>query len=430
MNFFEDAELQRLRDTLREAALTNRYLVSDLIEQQGGQTLQYVDLVMEGGGTLGIALVGYIYALEQAGLRFLSVGGASVGAIVSLLLACCGEREEEKGEVLCELLAGMDIASFVDGGLFPAALSRLLGSGKAGDKKWQVLLLGLLSSGTITKRLGLNPGNAFLNWLTDSLARFDVHTMADARARIEHLPIGLTHRERGRNFATPTLSLKIVAADITTSSKIIFPEMSPLYWANPERVNPALFVRASMSIPGFFYPMEVSGVSDIIDRSEKWADLCSFDKEPPDRILFTDGGLLSNFPISLFHKNRIPNAPTLGARLGSASRAVREIHSVGSYGSGLFKALRHYSDYDFIFQNPDYRRLIAHIPTGDHNWLNFNMTEADKLDLFKSGMRTAHEFLESFDWPAYKELRRAQLEVDRVARRERAVAVADNGATV
>ena len=48
---------------------------------------QYVDLVMEGGGTLGVALVGYLYILEQLDIRFLQLAGTSAGSIVAMLLA-------------------------------------------------------------------------------------------------------------------------------------------------------------------------------------------------------------------------------------------------------------------------------------------------------------------------------------------------------
>ncbi len=47
------------------------------IEDAGGH--QYVDLVQEGGGVLGIALVGYTYVLENAGIRFFSLAGTSAG---------------------------------------------------------------------------------------------------------------------------------------------------------------------------------------------------------------------------------------------------------------------------------------------------------------------------------------------------------------
>ncbi len=63
-------------------------------------------------------------------------------------------------------------------------------------------------------------------------------------------------------------------------------------------------------------------------------------------------------------------------------------------------------DYEFIERNPDYKNLVAYIDTGDHNWLNFEMRDEDKIDLFIRGAETAATFLKSFDWEKYKELRR------------------------
>ena len=413
MDILKDREIIALCTKLQKNAEDGRYLVSDLILQEDGKTYQFVDLVMEGGGTLGIALVGYIYALEQANIRFLGVGGSSVGAIVSLLLTCIGRRTDAKGEALAEIMSRMDMAAFIDGGLFSGALSRLLGSGNALDKKLRLLLFALGSVRTLLRKLGLNPGDRFLRWLESCLAEHDVHSLNDAQRLIEYLPENLTHRTRGSLFERPSAGLKLVAADLTTSSKVVFPEMAPLYWETPGEVNPALFARASMSIPGFFQPMEVKGVSGILNSNENWSLLCSFDGDVPDKITFSDGGLLSNFPISLFHKPRVPNAPTLGVRLGSAARIVKEINSIGGYAGQLFSSLRHTNDYDFIYQNPDYRRLIAYIPTEGHNWLNFYMSEDEKLVLFRKGVRAAYEFLERFDWPAYKALRREQHALNR-----------------
>ena len=52
--------------------------------------------------------------------------------------------------------------------------------------------------------------------------------------------------------------LAMVAADITTETKVEFPKMADLYWNNPGQVNPACYARASMSIPFFFHPYRVS----------------------------------------------------------------------------------------------------------------------------------------------------------------------------
>ena len=58
--------------------------ISDIVD---GENNQYIDLVLEGGGMLGIALVGYSWALEEMGIRFFGVGGTSAGSINALLLA-------------------------------------------------------------------------------------------------------------------------------------------------------------------------------------------------------------------------------------------------------------------------------------------------------------------------------------------------------
>ncbi|HEX8357472.1 MAG TPA: hypothetical protein VF610_08680, partial [Segetibacter sp.] len=52
-------------------------IVSDIIDGDGNQ---YVNLVQKGGGVLGIALVGYTFILEAAGVRFMRMAGTSAGA--------------------------------------------------------------------------------------------------------------------------------------------------------------------------------------------------------------------------------------------------------------------------------------------------------------------------------------------------------------
>ena len=56
------------------------------------------DAVFEGGGVLGIGLVGAAKAIEAAGYEFSRLAGSSAGAIVAALLAAgynCDEIENE-----------------------------------------------------------------------------------------------------------------------------------------------------------------------------------------------------------------------------------------------------------------------------------------------------------------------------------------------
>ena len=63
-------------------------LFSDLLDSSGNQ---YVELVQEGGGVLGVALIGYTYVMEQMGIRFFSLAGTSAGSINAMLLAGQGD---------------------------------------------------------------------------------------------------------------------------------------------------------------------------------------------------------------------------------------------------------------------------------------------------------------------------------------------------
>ena len=94
--------------------------------------------------------------------------------------------------------------------------------------------------------------------------------------------------------------LGVVAADLSTNSKAVLPDMAGLYWPAPSTVSPAHFVRASMSIPFFFHPMRVT---DVPRRSEaairNWADMAGYTGDLPEEVLFADGGIISNFPIDL-----------------------------------------------------------------------------------------------------------------------------------
>ena len=121
---------------------------------------------------------------------------------------------------------------------------------------------------------------------------------------------------------------------------------------------------------------------------------------------FIDGGIMSNFPINLFHTpDRVPAAPTFGAKIGIDRSKPLAIATPAQLVGAIFDAARHTLDYDFIIRHPDYHHLVKMIDTGSHNWLDFAMAEEAKVDLFATGAEAAADFLCGFDWPAYKKLR-------------------------
>ena len=72
----------------------------------------------------------------------------------------------------------------------------------------------------------------------------------------------------------------------------------------------------------------------------------------------------------------------------------------------MISTMRQIYDYDFLLRNPDYSKLICSIDAdGQFNWLDFNMKDKDRIKLFNLGASKAVEFLEGFDWEAYKVIR-------------------------
>jgi NTE family protein len=139
--------------------------------------------------------------------------------------------------------------------------------------------------------------------------------------------------------------------------------------------------------------------------------LVSYNGDVPKEVFMVDGGIMSNFPIDVFHKkNSVPRLPTFGVRLGVDRNTANKISSPLNLFGAMFNSLRHLHDYDFILRNPDYRMLISKIDIGDHDWLNFGIDDKAKIDLFKRGAETASLFLRDFNWGEYKKIR-AQMNI-------------------
>jgi NTE family protein len=98
--------------------LENKRFSDTISKDKNGKILQWVHFVQEGGGTLGISLVGYVFVLEYLGIRFLRLAGTSAGAINTLFLASMGEKDEPKSAELFDMMMydkkRFDMSSFID----------------------------------------------------------------------------------------------------------------------------------------------------------------------------------------------------------------------------------------------------------------------------------------------------------------------------
>ncbi len=408
-DFIQQPEFLQLE---AEAKELKEKIFSDVIDSEGNQ---YVDLVQEGGGVLGIALVGYTYILETAGIRFFHLAGTSAGAINTLVLAGIDTIGKEKSKKVLDILARQDLFEFVDGDPVLKQIMQKIIDGTPFKKMLAKLLWNIRKvKQALFINLGLNPGRAFEKWIENVLEQSDqkIKTIDQLMQRRDshHFPEGLIHRITGEPLTDNLAKLYIITADLTTQTKVMFPMMGHLYWGEKSgEVSPAKMVRASMSVPFFFVPFEIDNIPDTgKPASQEWIKNANYFGTIPQKVKFVDGGMISNFPINVFHtkSRRLPRKPTFGVKLSSYRRECADVDDLRGFIGSMINTMRHDSDNEFLLQNPDFRRLICFIDADvEFNWLNFQMSDEKKKKLFLLGARKALEFLKEFDWEEYKLIR-------------------------
>ena len=379
-------------------------IVSDIIDEHGHQ---YVDLVQEGGGVLGIALVGYLYILEQFKIRFINLAGTSAGSITTLLLAALGKPHEAKSEKLIELLANKDFYEFVDG---TKKAKRFISEITNKKRKWKLAIQGLSIFKNLNNKLGLNPGNNFKLWLDENLEKHNIKNIRSLESQMNSFLPGVKLRKNISGSNKIVGKIKIIASDLTTNTKVIFPDMGDLYYHSLENVNPSDFVRSSMSIPIFFEPFRISDLPSGIEAQKRWRRKAKYEGNIPNYANLVDGGIMSNFPIDVFHvKNSIPRKPTLGIKLGEERKESNAINNIFQLTYSVFDSARQIRDFEFIFNNSEFEKLVTYVDLKDFNWLDFSLSDKSKIEMFVRGAEAACGFLKSFDWNGYKNIRESML---------------------
>lgn len=413
--FTENEIISQLIEGISKERLDKK-VFSDVVDSSGNQ---YVDLVQEGGGVLGVALLGYTFLMERAGIRFFSLAGTSAGAINSMMMAALARVGEPVSEKTLKMLVDKDLSEIIDGDKRLWSLLQRFMNGRSMrylSVVWNIRRL----RNSMMRNLGMNPGDDFFKWIDSCLRENNISCLDDLHEHRKSLP-GLINRQTGAPIER-IAELKIIASDVTSKSKVTFPEMAGLYWHNPDSVSPACFVRASMSIPFFFEPYKVDNIpyaSTYEDRElpreqTKWRKHTGYRGKIPSVVHFVDGGMLSNFPINAFHRQGQPAKPTFGARLSTWRIEAAEIKGLSGFSSAMISTMRQLHDYDFLLRHHDYKHLICSIDCDAqtdeqgnrlYSVLDFDLCEEKKVALFNHGALKAFEFLRSFDWENYKLIR-------------------------
>jgi NTE family protein len=291
-----------------------------------------------------------------------------------------------------------------------------------------VYILLILLGGTYISRLfkrlknsgyGINPGDFFYDWIKCRLKENGVKTVSDLNAKAADLPkLHLRHQHENA-LADLKGDVTFITSELVTQNKIQFPEMSYLFRkkADIDTLQPAGFIRASMSIPVFFESYMINDIPcedpEIIKAWDRKLGM----KEPPSSARFVDGGILSNFPINLFYNPNIhvPRLPTFGIDLDDTEPENKSMHAAGwslfGYIGRMFNTIRFYYDKDFLLKNRVYEKGIGKIDVHQYNWLNFFIKKEDKLNMLVLGAKAATEFLMTFNWKEYTEARTEMQEV-------------------
>ncbi len=316
------------------------------------------DLVLEGGGVKGIALVGAVTRLGSAGYSVAWVAGSSAGATVAGLVA--GRlRAGEPLERLADIFRTLDLARLRDGGPF----GRLPVVGPA----WSLLA-----------HDGLYKGDYLQQFLIGALADLGVRTFGDLRIS----------RAADPGSALPvaqSYGLVVTVSDLSRRRLARLPWDFPDYGLDPDAQSVATAIRASAAIPLFFRPVR--------QRSQA------------GRATWVDGSLLSNFPVGLFDRadSARPRWPTFGVRLHSRPGTPPVTHPVrGPLSLGLAAVDTLLTDQDAAYvDEPCTRSRTVFVDTSGVSAVDFDLGPAASNRLYTAGDAAARQFLTRWDFASY-----------------------------
>lgn len=314
-----------------------------MTDTPGGSEARVADLVLEGGGVKGIALVGAAVALAENGYTFARVAGSSAGALVGSIIAAMQQAGESMSRV-DDIMRTLDYTDMLDRRRLGATLSW-----------WPTLANGL----GIVLHQGMYLGQHLEDWTRGVLADLGVHSFGDLVFDDPGSALG-PHR---------SFRLVVTASDLSRQRLMFVPWDLPAYGIAPENFRVARAVRASSAIPFMFEPSTLKGRYGT--------------------STLADGSLLRSYPIEIFDRDDgLPSRwPTIGVRLSSPSdeRApAKPVTGPISLISSLIYTTVDSTQVRHVSDPVDVERSIFAKPRGVR-WTDFDLTPEQQQALFESG---------------------------------------------
>ena len=317
-------------------------------------TTRTADLVLEGGGVKGIALVGAATALDEAGWRFARVAGSSAGSLVGAVIAAMQQAGEPMTRV-DEIMRMLDYSRMLDRRAVPKAL------------RWWPLAA---NGWGLMFHLGMYRGHYMTEWARGVLGDLGVNTFAD-----------FAFDDPGSALAPEqSYRLLVTASDLSRQRLMFLPWDLASYGVEATGYPVARAVRASAAIPFMFEPVRLQssfGVSTL-----------------------ADGSLLRSYPIAVFDRQdgKPSRWPTLGIRLSSPSseRApAKPVTGLLSLVQSLIYTTVDSTQVRHVSDDADVERTIFAKPRGVR-WTDFDLTAEQQQTLFDSGYAAGRKYVAKF----------------------------------
>lgn len=294
--------------------------------------------VFEGGGMRGIGIIGALSYFEQKDYTWNKVAGTSAGALIASLVSAGYSSKDLK-----DMIINLNFLKFLD----TNKLQKFPLVGKA---------IGFI------KEKGLYSGDYLEDWVSNLLMVKNIYSFGDLKSS-------------GKG------DLKIIASDITKRRILTLPDDLPSYGIDPDSFSISKAVRMSISIPFYFKPVELKGKDGI--------------------SYIVDGGICCNFPIDIFDENTTPTLPTFGFKFSNINLGYTASGKTDPLSFLFDIADTMKSQQEAPWTHEENIKRTVFIPTLGVDAIEFNISKEKNIALFKSGYRSARDFLQQWDFETY-----------------------------
>lgn len=345
--------------------------------------IKLANLVLGGGGVLGIAYIGMLEVAEERGFYFKNIAGVSAGALVGAFIGA-GYNSCELKRILDEFdfnkMKLSDISREIP--VVKKYMEYSLSSAFRGNKSFKDFLnMPVMDRGkhyssenngefvevdeeftgyrrnllknivTYSKEGCLFDGDYLEEWVYKTLKRKGIKTFADLRG-------GRTDRTNPNGY-----KVRMTAVDANRGRIVVLPDDISYYGIDPDRLEVAKAVRMSTSVPFAFKPVEV----------------LKKDGGSVKKHYLVDGGVLDNLPVWLIQPSMA--IPLIVCELKGRDKLF-SIMTPLNILKGLVSAV-----HDFGIPNIKHYKnsYLVRIYTGDISFLDFELSEKDKKFLIDSG---------------------------------------------